>query len=284
MESNVSSLDIIKYYDQCEIDYKWLWHLNNQSAMHYGYWHPDTRLLREALDNLNEYVLEKLDVTPGQRILDAGCGVGGTSLYLAKRLNVSVSGITLSEKQVQNANRRAEQFELMGNANFSVQDYCHTSFKEDSFDKVYGIESICHASEKLDFLKEAYRVTKSGGHLVVSDFFEADNLTAKEDKLLMKKWADSWAIPAFEPLSSFIAKANEAGFTLVEKNDISSYIMKSAKRLYIMFYPGIAVHTVFRILGLRNDIQGKNVWSTYYQYKSLKRNLWQYNVLKFIKK
>jgi len=103
MQSGIREKDIVAYYDQCERDYKLLWHLDDQSALHYGYWKHDTRLLREALRNMNDLVLEHLAVHEGNRILDAGCGVGGTSLYTALKYKAEVFGITLSQNQITEA-------------------------------------------------------------------------------------------------------------------------------------------------------------------------------------
>ena len=71
MNSRVSASEVVTYYDQCEVDYRWLWHLDNNYAMHYGYWNEDTNHLRDALKNMNQYITDNLDVRAGQRLLDA---------------------------------------------------------------------------------------------------------------------------------------------------------------------------------------------------------------------
>lgn len=283
MNPEVSAKEVVTYYDQCEVDYRWLWHLDDNAAMHYGYWNEDTRHLREALKNMNQYVIDKLDIQQGQRILDAGCGVGGTSIYVSSKYDVAVHGITLSQNQVEKAIDKSSRALLIGKTHFSVQDYCNTSFKNSSFDGIYGMESICHANEKADFLKEAYRLLKPEGTLVVGDFFKTPTVDNPKNAELISKWADTWAIPDFADTMDFIQKAEKAGLTLIENNLITEKIKKSAKRLHMMFYPGIVMQTLLKPLGFRNSVQGKNVWSTYYQYKSLLKGLWEYRVLKFSK-
>ena len=100
---------------------------------------------------------------------------------------------------------------------------------------------------------------------------------------MVDDWAKSWAVPAFEPTTSFGQKAKQVGFDVVANNNITENIKKSAKRLYTLFYPGIAAHYVMQLLRIRDKVQGRNVWSTYYQYVSLKKNLWEYRVFKFTK-
>jgi cyclopropane fatty-acyl-phospholipid synthase-like methyltransferase len=283
LSPTVSTADIVTYYDQCEIDYKWLWHLKEENAMHYGYWTEDTPGLGVALQNMNKFVTDHLEIQPGDHILDAGCGVGGTAKYLIQNYDVKVHGITLSANQVQKAKDFVSKIEAKGKADFSVQDYCHTNFEDETFNKVYGIESICHASEKKDFLREAFRLLKPGGILVVGGFFATGKAKSPEDKKLMQAWADSWAVPSYEETNSFIEKGEQVGFKLESSKQINDNIMKSAKKLYRYFFPGIFFHTLFRLVGYRNGVQGKNTWSTYYQYKSLKKDLWEYRVIKLKK-
>jgi cyclopropane fatty-acyl-phospholipid synthase-like methyltransferase len=181
IDASTLASDIITYYDDCEIDYKWIWHLKDQSALHYGYWTEDTEHIGVALQNTNKFVSDQLAPQEGDQILDAGCGVGGTSRYLSQRFNVHVHGITLSEKQVKTATELTSQVQLKGSAEFSTQDYCHTSFPNDHFDCAYAIESVCHAQEKEDFLKEAHRILKKDGTLVVAGFFATKNIVSEAD-------------------------------------------------------------------------------------------------------
>lgn len=283
MSTIVTQLDVIKYYDQCEVDYKLLWHLNNIGAMHYGMWLEDTNTLRKALNNLNAFILSKLDINLGDQILDAGCGIGGTSRYIAKRHDVSVHGITLSGKQVDTANELKKNSSIIGKMDFSVQDYCNTRFEDESFNSIYAIESVCHAQDKSEFLKECYRQLKPGGTLVIAGFFASDKPMSQKQSDLMVKWANSWAVPAFEKNSTFSRFIKEEGLELIEVNDITTQIMKSSRRLYNYFIPGLIFHHILKSLSLRNKIQGKNVWSTYYQYKCLKEGLWNYKVFKLRK-
>ncbi|MBK6544801.1 MAG: class I SAM-dependent methyltransferase [Saprospiraceae bacterium] len=283
MDHKITHQDIINYYDDCEGDYRLLWHLNEQSAMHYGYWKEDTKLLRDALKNMNDYVFSVLNLNSGERYLDAGCGIGGSSMYAASKIDCEVYGISLSEKQISTATQKSAQKMKMGITQFTVQNYCNTNFQDGFFDGIFGIESICHANPKSDFLLEASRLLKTGGRLVVADFFKSKNQHPPEAETLLLNWANSWAVPSFEYSGSFIDQAAQFGLKLVENNTITSAIQRSAKRLYWCFYPGLICHGFLSLFGLRNQIQGTNVWSTYYQYKSLKQGLWDYRVLKFIK-
>jgi tocopherol O-methyltransferase len=275
--------EIISYYESCETDYKLVWHLNSHMAMHYGYWDKGVKRLRQALWQMNAQLAHHAEISSRDVVLDAGCGVGGSAIYLAQNIGCRVEGVTLSEKQVESARRKASELNLGHLVNFSRQNYTSINFPDNYFDVVWAIESVCHASEKADFLKESYRVLKPGGRLIIADFFTADAKTDFADRKLIAKWADSWAVSSFEDIEVFREKIAGTGYSSHHLHNITANIYPSARRLYYYFFPGLVCDTALRLIGKRTYIHNKNLWSTYYQYKSLKRNLWNYFIIKAVK-
>ena len=92
-----SNKDIADYYDQTLNHYQQWWHLDQTLAVHYGFWEKDTKSFKDALINTNNYLMRMADVQKGERILDAGCGVGGSAIYLATERDAKVTGISLSK-------------------------------------------------------------------------------------------------------------------------------------------------------------------------------------------
>lgn len=276
---NMSHHEIINYYDTCEIDYRLVWHLDSNLAMHYGYWDKETRSLRSALQKMNMLVAEKAEIVDGMNVLDAGCGVGGTAINFASNIKSNFYGISLSQKQILSAKEHASKRELNGSIHFSVQDFTNTTYAAETFDVVYGIESVCHALEKKDFLKEAHRILKKNGKLIILDFFHNRTDYSDKDRDILRKWANTWAVEEFEFIDTFLNKSRDVGFKVVENNNITENIQKSARRLYQYFYPGWVVHQFLSMIKMRNKTQEKNLWSTYYQYKALKNNLWSYHLV-----
>ena len=279
----IANHDIIDYYDNCHVDYEIVWHLNTHLSLHYGYWDGETRRLRDALVRMNERLATKVNITAADRVLDAGCGVGGAAIYLAKKFECIAEGITLSHKQVAFARQKAIENGTQHKTNFAVADFTNMPFADESFDVVWAVESVCHADKKDDFLKEANRVLKKGGRIIVADFFRTNARTTKEGDDLLQRWGESWAVPDFEYIGRFEQKAAAAGFNDVNVENITPNIVPSAKRLYYCFVPGIICDGVLRLIGKRNKTHKANVWSTYYQYKSLKRNLWNYYIVTAVK-
>ena len=275
MKSN--NEQIIKYYDSCEIDFKLLWHLNKNYAFHYGYWDEKVKNFDQALLRTNEIIIEIAKIKKTDKVLDAGCGIGGTSIFIARKIGCKVEGITICQNQVDKAKKLAKKLNVSSLVNFSNQDYMNTKFKSNSFDVIFALESACH-SDKEKFLREAYRLLKKGGRLVVADFFNSKSNFSDKEKKLMNKWLNGWAVDSLETPLFFKTKSKNIGFKNIKYEKINDNIMNSSKRMYLASFPGFIVTYICNFLGIRNKSQTKNVTAAYSQYKALKENLWEYGI------
>jgi len=276
MQAKINKEEIINYYDECQVDYEIVWHLKNYMCMHYGYWDETTPNLRAALNNMNLRLAEYAGIKHGQRVLDAGCGVGGSSIFLARNYECKTVGITLSDKQVDTCRKNAALHGVSDQCTFQTGNYLETGFPDNSFDVVWGVESVCYAFDKIDFLKEAYRVLKPGGKVIVADFYHDNVSTASPEWEIMDKWTKTWAIKSYAGVSSFRNDMRAVGFERCRERDVTANVLKSIQRLYYSFFPGFVVTYVGQLLGRRNKLQTANTWSTYYQYKAYKKGLWKY--------
>ncbi len=273
----LNTAEIVDYYDYCQVDYALVWQLNEALCMHYGFWEEDTPHHRAAVQQMNREVAAAARIRPGMHVLDAGCGVGGPSVFLAMQ-GCTVDGITLSDKQVATCTANAKRLQVADKVRFSRQNYLATEFPDNTFDVVWAIESVCYAWDKSDFTREAYRVLKPGGRLVVADFFATPVTAGSPEDVLMKKWTDAWAIKAYATVDEFRQAIASAGFHGMEDRNVTRHVTPSIRRLYLSFFPGILTTTVAEWIGARNHIQTKNTWSTYYQYKAFKKRLWEYHI------
>jgi len=275
--------DVREYYNITQIHYEKWWGLKNGLSLHYGIWDEGINSFLESLTNTNRVLMEICDISESDKILDAGCGVGGAAIYLSSNKNARVVGITLSEKQVEFAKRISIEKQLSNKTDFYLMDYRQTSFDDESFDVVWACESISSAPKKQDFIKEAYRVLKKGGRLVLSDFFLTDENQIDKHSWI-KKWGRTWSISNFEPINHFVELLENQGFTIKKELDFTSKIYKSAKRMYKASFLGAIASELYNFFYPNVSRFAKNHYKTgYYQYKALKENLWQYHIILALK-
>lgn len=271
---------IIQYYDHCEQDYRLFWDLDHSHAMHAGYWDAQTSTLRQALRRENEILAEKVGIKFSDHVLDAGCGVGGSAIFLAQQYSCQVKGITLSAKQVETARRKAAAAKVNPLPVFEVMDYARTRFEDHTFDVVWGVESVCHAPDKKLFLEEAARVMKPGGRLIVADGFAMRKAYTGRDAIQMSRWLRGWGVDSLETVDSFYSHLIQAGFTNISYENITTHVIPSSRRLYWYSWPAVSLSKCLELVGLRTSHQTENLVGARYQYITLKRNLWQYGIFK----
>lgn len=131
--------------------------------LNFGYWDEQTQSPKEASENLLEKLLSFIPEKNGE-ILDVACGTGATTRYL---LNCyapqQVTGINISAKQLDTCRQMAP------GCRFLEMDAAELTFADDSFDAIICVEAAFHFRTREKFLREALRVLKKGGVLVLSD-------------------------------------------------------------------------------------------------------------------
>jgi cyclopropane fatty-acyl-phospholipid synthase-like methyltransferase len=270
--------DIVRYYDQCEVDYRWCWNLDASLAMHMGYWDRSTRTLTQALARMNRRLAEEAAVTASDRVLDAGCGVGGSAIYLAKRYGCRVVGITLSETQVHRARAHARRHGVAARTEFLVGDYLHAPFADGSFDVVWALESLCYAPRKRDFAREAWRLLRPAGRVVVGDGFTVSDTLSPRERDWMRMWLAGWVVPGLESRPGFERDLHACGFARISFTDLTRNIEPSALRLLLMSFPTLPISRLAERLGLRTEVQTGNTRAALYQYLAWRRRLALYGL------
>jgi tocopherol O-methyltransferase len=166
---------IVKHYDTVSPFYYSLW----GKHIHHGYWIRGDESKETAQIQLIEHLWRLANVKPGCRVLDIGCGFGGSSLFLAGRYGVSATGVTISSVQVEMANRDAQKQSL--DAKFLLMDAEALHFSE-PFDLLWSVESISHYQDIPKFFSSAAKFLKPGGTFALTDWFRKENPTPAEKK------------------------------------------------------------------------------------------------------
>ena len=197
----VSAQEIADYYDKHQSVYSRFW---SPDALHYGFWFGGTKNLQEATLNTNRFVARALSIRSTDHVLDAGCGVGGSSAYIAETSGARVTGVTLSEVQLDIARKRFAGSVAASRLEILKRNYCSTGFEDGEFSKIFGIESVCHANRKRDFLEEAWRLLSPGGRIAVVDAFLARRRLSPAEQTVYSRSMSGWVVPNLESVGGVL--------------------------------------------------------------------------------
>ncbi|MEN9523571.1 MAG: hypothetical protein RL065_1948 [Bacteroidota bacterium] len=277
-KQNFDKPSIIQYYQRTEWVYRNFWKLDKSMGLHFGFWDENVNTLSDAILNQNKVMAALIDIKASNKVLDAGCGVGGSAIYLAKNVGCNVTGITITPKQIQSANEYAAKENILDKVCFEEMDFTKTNFADESFDVVWAIESVCHANNKNEFLSEAFRLLKKGGKLIVADYFPTkDNFTELEKKQVYTNGLNGWAVDEMCNGNKFNEVSKKLGFTNSTFINADKYVVKSVKKLInknrLWLIPG----WIYYKLGGITDTEFMNAYGAYNFCKAFGK-LWNYKI------
>jgi cyclopropane fatty-acyl-phospholipid synthase-like methyltransferase len=269
--------DVAAYYDQTQNHYRRWWKLDRGMSLHYGLWHNDTSSFLEALENTNTYMAELASIKVEDRILDAGCGVGGAAIYLAGKHNAKVTGISLSERQIETAGTNARNHGVNNLVNFKLVDFTRTAFPDEEFDVIWACESSSSAPDKRMMLQEWSRLLKKGGRIVILDFFKTPKAGA--DNQLLNQWSDLWAMSPLVTLEELRHDINKAGLNLIHDENLTTKIIPTIKFMHRSYLIGRVPSGLYNLFFKAQRYSREHYRSGLLQYKAHRLGLWQYHAL-----
>ena len=203
--------------------------------VHWGYWDahhlPDgtVRGFADATERMCRRVCDAAGVRDGQRILDVGCGLGGTVASLDERLSrAELTGLNIDRRQLDYAREHVRSRDGNG-IEFVHGDACEMPFDDASFDVVLAVECAFHFSSRARFLGEAARVLKPGGRLGLCDFVPARGAVPFLwlQPLLFDGYVRRWVGPTDISCTRerYLRLAADAGFALDRNEDLTANML-----------------------------------------------------------
>lgn len=250
--TGVYSWTVGRYYDENQFLYNFA--SPKTKEIHHGFWYKGTKNSSEAVRNTTKAVASLLKPKKSDKVLDAGCGIGGPAIYMAENFGSHVTGITVSRKQLRMARSNSGKTASNGLLRFMLRDYMNNGFRSGSFSKIFGIESVCHAVEKPRFLKEAYRLLKPGGRLIVCDAFLIKDRLSLSDRAVYDKFLRGWLVPNLAQKKDFFKWIKQAGFRKVRYYDKKRFVLghkspfHSSFLSYLILYMAIVASKILSYL------------------------------------
>jgi SAM-dependent methyltransferase len=265
------------YYEDTWFDYRTLWLDPRTWAMHFGYDAGVGGLSHaDALLALNEVMATRAGLRPGDRVLDAGCGVGGTALWLTEQRNADAVGINVVADHIARARRHAAERGLGGRPRFEVLDYCDTGLASGSFDVIWATESACHAPAKPPFAAEAIRLLRPGGRLVMAEYVTLPRPGGPHPEIA--RWEQGWEM-TLEPAAVWSEVLTTAGFVDIEIEDVTEHMRASLQRLQRLCLVLGPVARLARWLRMRTDAAQRNISGSRAMWQALQARAWFYAIL-----
>ncbi len=224
---NASIAQIAHYYNSNTTHFLQLGGSGSAAAIHRAIWAPGVTNREQAFLYLNAWVAQAvqplLTGAPSEvHLLDLGCGVGGTSTCLAQTLGIRVTGVTLSAAQVEIARQRTEALGLTGQVDFILGDFSELPTIT-SVQAACAIESFVHTADASAFFAMAARQIQPGGRLIICDDF-LNPPHSPEALRWVDRFVRGWHLNNLLPVSTVEKLAAEAGFQLIETQDLSPYL------------------------------------------------------------
>lgn len=208
-----------KHYDRLSFLYRMFW----GEHLHHGYWNGG-ETARLAQIQLMEQLAQRAGIPRGANVLDIGCGVGGSALWLADELECQVTGMTISPVQAGMATRKAKARGIGGRVRFEVKDANRWQPEPASFDVVWIMESSEHFPDKKNFFERCAVALKPGGTLAVCAWLRRDGPMPPGEQKLVATIAEAMMSASLDSLSTYSEWMRDAGLTVMAAEDITLHV------------------------------------------------------------
>lgn len=220
-----------KFYDEHDAIYRSFW--DQGGSLHWGLYESNAPFqctseeFVHACIRLNRWMGQKSQITGEAMILDAGCGNGNTSIWIAHEYpDSNIIGIDLSATRIANANQllAKQSDDVQKRVKFVKGSLTTLPFEDNFFTHIISQATLYHVNHRIEALRELYRVLKPGGSFILDDLLKPhSNISADSKKFVY----DRLLFDTDFNFLSYQEALNRIGFHVMYAEDISEHLAKS---------------------------------------------------------
>ena len=218
----VSKNEIRSHYDLATVFYRLLWGRH----IHHGLWEAQEPA-RVAVQRLTDTLTAEAGICRDARVLDVGCGMGGSSMHLAREIGCHVTGVTLSPFQRRWAAAAARWHRANDRARFLCADAEQVSFKKGTFDVVWSVECTEHLFDKAAFFTKAAGWLRAGGRLAICAWLAGDPPLSESARQQVYDVCEGFLCPSLGTRDDYARWIADAGLVLERDFDWTPRVIRT---------------------------------------------------------
>lgn len=215
--------DAENYYNSFGDMYELVWSENIHMGLFSG-----TDDLKIACQKMTEFLAKFAEVKKDSKILNIGCGRGGTDRYLAQKYNASIVAIDISQKQIDIATIRAAESNLQKSITYIQADMDKLNFKDQNFDLIWMDESLGYSRQKLKTLKYLSSILNKPGKILIEDVILMDEKYRHEVAVM---FGSRSKIDDLMTKDQYLALIKDGGFKVIKSEDLSANVAKTYQKV-----------------------------------------------------
>jgi tocopherol O-methyltransferase len=215
---------IRSHYDWATLFYRLLWGVH----IHHGVW-DGNESPSQAQVQLIDRLATASNIVTGSEILDVGCGMGGTAMYLASRHSCRVVGITISRVQRHWARLAASLQGIGQQTQFLCRDVETVEFLPRSFDVVWSVECTEHLFDKARFFQRAGSWLRPGGRVAICAWLAAEEPREPAATRLLQQVCEGFLCPSLGTAREYLSWMEDSGLRALVVSDLTTKVANTWK-------------------------------------------------------
>ena len=220
--NGVQKSSIRSHYQLGTLFYRLLW----GPHIHHGLWDGDESAYI-AQCNLTDTLADLASISASDKIVDIGCGMGGSSIRLAKMRGCDVTGVTLSPVQRHWATMSSKINRVGERTRFLAEDAEKVVFDDDCFDVMWSVECTEHLFDKRDFFRKAYDWLRPGGRMAICVWFEGEDTTRDDHRKQCENVCERFVCPSLATRDDYVSWMTEHSMRIVHNVDWTDRVTRT---------------------------------------------------------